>query len=124
MALTVRGDGTGSAFLVQSAWWNDYHDLLTGAMTDQSVFLKYTPGGSTGLPTLKVQAGTNSSNAVEVLDNSGTLQFKIDKTGIPKDGSGNSYAVMKGSGATAGRQIFVGTATPTGANEGDIWIKA
>lgn len=37
MALTLRGDGTGTAYLVNSSWWNDYYQLLTGGMTDQPV---------------------------------------------------------------------------------------
>lgn len=40
MALTVRQNGQyvgGQPNTASAAWWNDYHDLLTGAMTDQDL---------------------------------------------------------------------------------------
>lgn len=40
MPLTVRTNGSGSSNLVNSSWWNDYHDLLTGVMQDQEVSIK------------------------------------------------------------------------------------
>jgi hypothetical protein len=40
MALTVRVDGSvvgGQPNTATAQWWNDYHDLLTGLMTDQDL---------------------------------------------------------------------------------------
>lgn len=44
-------------------------------------------------------------------------------SGTPQIG-GKSIPFMVATVGTVGRQIFVGTTTPSGANEGDIWIKA
>lgn len=38
MALTLRTNGTGGG-IVSAAWWNDFYNLLTGAMNDQAVTL-------------------------------------------------------------------------------------
>lgn len=38
MALTLRSNGVGGG-LVNSGWWNDYYNLLTGVMTDQPVVI-------------------------------------------------------------------------------------
>lgn len=43
MSLTVRVDGEavgGTPNTIFAAWFNDYHDLLTGAMSDQPITLK------------------------------------------------------------------------------------
>lgn len=37
MPLTFRQNGSGSQNLVTAQWWNDYYNLLTGQMKDQSV---------------------------------------------------------------------------------------
>ncbi|GHO55531.1 hypothetical protein [Ktedonobacter robiniae] len=64
MALIVRQNGTGAANLVQAQWFNDYYNLLTGAMADQPVTINntlmlkqiaYTPPAA---PTLALVAGT------------------------------------------------------------------
>lgn len=40
MALTVRTNGSGSTNIITAAWFNDYYNLLTGAMQDQEVNIK------------------------------------------------------------------------------------
>src|SRR5271157_3547791 len=39
MALTQRTNGSGSANIIQAAWWNDYYNLFTGAMSDQPIHI-------------------------------------------------------------------------------------
>lgn len=64
MALTVRTNGSGSSNLVTASWWNDYYNLLTGAMQDQEVTIKnnlvLTAIGAspTAAPTGNVISGT------------------------------------------------------------------
>jgi hypothetical protein len=67
MALTVRVDGSvvgGQPNTATAAWWNDYHDLLTGAMTDQDLAPKadllLAPIGAapTAAPSATSAAGT------------------------------------------------------------------
>lgn len=40
MALTFRTNGSSAPNLVGAAWWNDYYNLLTGAMQDQEVTIQ------------------------------------------------------------------------------------
>lgn len=40
MALTVRSNGSTSANIITASWFNDYYNLLTGAMQDQEVTIK------------------------------------------------------------------------------------
>lgn len=116
MALVVRATGN----VINATDPNQYHDLLTGVMTDQPVTLNIGSGTSP-LLTLK---GSAAVDRLQVLDTAGALQFKVTSGGLPQDGSGHNYPVMVATTGTVGRQIFVGTTTPTGANEGDIWVKA
>ena len=122
MALTVRTNGSGGSNIIAAAWWNDYYNLLTGAMTDQPVTLSYAPGSAGSTPTLKLVTNGNA----DLLQgfNGATEQFSINSIGAAYQGA-HPYVVMLATGtATAGRQLFTGTTTPTGANEGDIWVKA
>ena len=57
MALTAQQNGTtvgGNPNQIRASWFNDYKDLLTGAMNDQPVTLNYRPGSGT-TPTLTLQ---------------------------------------------------------------------
>lgn len=66
MPLTVQQDGSvvgGNPNTVVAKWWNDYHDLLTGVMTDQDVTLAtdliLKPiGTAPAAPSAVAQAGT------------------------------------------------------------------
>jgi hypothetical protein len=63
MALTLRTNGSSGVNLVTAQWWNDYYNLLTGAMTDQIVTLKTDVlvealGTYPIAPTLALAAGT------------------------------------------------------------------
>ena len=65
MPLTIQQDGSvvgGQPNTVVATWWNDYHDLLTGAMTDQDVTLHTDLilgplGANPAAPTATAQAG-------------------------------------------------------------------
>lgn len=64
MPLTVRTNGSGGSNIIQAAWWNDYYNLLTGAMTDQEVsitnllILKAISAAPGSAPTLALASGT------------------------------------------------------------------
>lgn len=66
MPLTIRQDGSvvgGQPNTVVAQWWNDYHDLLTGLMTDQDVTLSTDlilkpMAALPAAPTAAAQAGT------------------------------------------------------------------
>lgn len=64
MPLTVRSNGSTSANIITSAWFNDYYNLLTGAMQDQEVTIKNVlilqaiGGAPAAAPTAAVVAGT------------------------------------------------------------------
>lgn len=117
MALVTRSTGN----IIQATDVDQFLNALTGVMTDQPYTLSYSPGGAGAIPTLKL---VSNGNADLLQGYQGvTKEFYVDKTGAIFQGS-NGYTVMVPTIGTAGRQIFVGTTTPTGANEGDIWIKA
>ena len=65
MALTLRTNGSSGVNLVSAQWWNDYYNLLTGVMTDQTVTLKTDLvlqsilSGTIAAPTLALATGTN-----------------------------------------------------------------
>lgn len=151
MALTVRGDGTGTAFLVSSSWWNDYYDLLTGAMTDQPV----TISNKVTLKTTNAQLawnGTLSGSNRVILDANPTdastkewqLLYKTNShltiynhddsltlMDIPPSGPVDfPQGVTKASGVIptvvnswGASKITVGPTTPGSAVKGDVWIK-
>lgn len=67
MALTVRANGSmvgGQPNNATASWWNDYHDLLTGGMTDQDItpladlVLAPVIGAPSSAPTLGLLSGS------------------------------------------------------------------
>lgn len=63
MALTLRTNGSSGVNLVTASWWNDYYDLLTGAMVDQIItfqtdMIVQAQTSTPGAPTLALAAGT------------------------------------------------------------------
>lgn len=122
MALTIRANGSNPDNLIGASWFNDYYDLVTGAMTDQPVTLDYAPGSAGATPTLTLK--TNGNGDLLQGYNGASKVFVLAKDGSLADGSNDFYALLVGTGATAGRRIFVGPTTPSGAQEGDLWVKA
>lgn len=122
MALTLRGDGTGSAFLVSSGWWNDYYNLLTGVMTDQPVTLKYTPGASGSIPVLKL---SSNGNAPLVQGFNGVTQkYQVDASGnVTASGSVSQFGdKLVGSGSTHPGMISSDSSIGLGS-AGDVIFK-
>ena len=64
MPLTLRSNGSSSANIITSQWFNDFYNLLTGSMQDQEVTLKNNlalnaiGAGPSVAPTLALAAGT------------------------------------------------------------------
>ena len=113
MALTVRGDGTGTAFQVNSTWWNDYHDLLTGSMHDQPVTLNYRPGSGT-TPTLLIK-GDGSGKLIRGLKTDDTTEaFSIDS-----NGNAVFLGTVSAGGATAWTSANDGTGSGLDADKLD-----
>ena len=120
MPLTVRSNGTGGG-IVSAAWWNDYYNLLTGAMNDQAVALNYRPGSANGLATLTLKGDgnnplllgydTDNTTVTTTLDHSGnlTLSGNINTpatlNAIPAalPGATTSYLIVRVSGNASGR---------------------
>lgn len=143
MPLTVRQNGTtvgGQPNNATASWWNDYYDLLTGAMTDQPVTLGNTltvSGHVTFDTALWISPQTTYGSTFPVL----TLGLGDNDTGINWLGDGHLSVTCNGTSqldVAAGKalgfmvldsgtprmvHVFIGTSTPVGAVEGDIWIK-
>jgi hypothetical protein len=115
MALTVRGDGTGGIYLVGSAWWNDYYDLLTGAMHDQPVELNYRPGSGTAGNTLTLKGDGFNFLLKGLKTDNATTAFSIDSNGA---------MVLAGGLAIAGTLTGVTSLTMAGALSGVTTIGA
>lgn len=119
MPLTVRSNGSLSANIITSSWFNDYRDLLTGAMTDQEVTIKNNvviqaiSGPPATAPTLAVVAGTGlgigaykylvtfTSPDGETI--SGPNATATTTTGNQKV---NLTAIATGSTGTTGRKVY------------------
>ncbi len=120
MPLTRRADGTQAVNQVYASWWNDFMDLLTGAMTDQNVTIgnvvKVTRQGSTsqGTDFYQMQATTNAAHQYNLYIG-GSGEFGIwDGTAAAAMLSGTA------SGLTlAGNLTLTGT-TLTAGNKGNI----
>jgi hypothetical protein len=121
MALTRRGDGTGAAFQVSSAWWNDYYDLLTGAINDQPVSLYFAPGSASTSPALRLRAGTNATNILEAYNNANTKVLQLTVAGVLKDGSGTPYATVPGGAGPI--HVAPAASPPTPAADYELWVK-
>lgn len=118
MALTTQQNGTtvgGLSNQARASWWNDFKDLLTGVMNDQSVALNYRPGSGTtptltlkgdGFgPLLKAFKPDNTTQAA-LLDSNGNLTILGNFT---LSGSGG----MTWNGTLGGANKAVLTMVPT-----------
>lgn len=137
MPLKVRYDGSfvgGQPNNATASWWNDFHDLLTGVMTDQPVTLgnTFSVTGNTWLspqtshgatfPALTVGIGDNDTGINWIGD--GHLQVLANNAAQLDVTAGKALGFMVlDSGTQRMVHIFIGTSTPVGAVEGDIWIK-
>ena len=61
MALTVQTNGSGPSNIIQASWFNDYYNLLTGAMHDQPVTLDYRHGSANSTPANHSEAWCGSA---------------------------------------------------------------
>lgn len=91
-----------------------------GDLTANFLQVNGTGNGLYVVHNVYVQGSTSLDNANITTDGSGNLTVGGN---VNSNGKHVPYLVPTG-GSTAGRQIFTGTSTPSGANEGDIWIKA
>lgn len=128
MPLTVRTDGTGSTNLITAQWFNDYHDLLTGAMADQPVTvnndltLKGVTFTTPTAPTLALAAGSAmgvGSYTYAVSFQMGNGQTLPGATASITTTTGNQEvtltAIPLGPTGTTARIVYrskVGTSTP------------
>lgn len=140
MALTRRGDGTGAAFQVNSAWWNDYYDLLTGAMTNQPVTIANTitslvaavPGTITSYLQVKV-SGEGNGRASVGLNNNGSGNLRLGNSGggyaveLTTDGTTlllNGKALpIQGSHSAGQPKLSYGTGVPAALDANEIYFQ-
>lgn len=139
MALSRKTDGTGAANLVTAAWWNDFYDLLTGAMSDQPVtianqvtsnklqvnnqtWLNPQTAYGSAFPTITLAIGDNDTGFNWVGD--GHLQLVVNNSvwGDWQPNKGMQFVVLD-SGVPKLIRIYIGTTQPSSPSEGDIWIK-
>lgn len=112
MALTLRSNGSGSSNLINASWFNDFYNLLTGAMTDQPVTLANT---------LSLTPATNNSPTANVVLPSAPTGDIITYGSQVTGDTGNRIGMYIGStgyggikgGAGAGSTAFL-FATSTG----------
>ena len=139
MALTRRADGTQPINLVNSTWWNDFYDLLTGVMSDQPVTISNTLTTNK----LKVNSLTWLDPQTAYGANFGTITLAIgdNDSGLNWLADGHLQLVVNGSpwmdwqvghpggivafdsGTPRMIHLYVGTSAPASPSEGDIWIK-
>jgi hypothetical protein len=117
MALTLRTDGSSAPNLVGAAWWNDYYDLLTGAMNDQPVYLYYQPASGSNPPALKLQTNGNA-DLLKGFNSGGTNVFQVDSNGNVT--ASGTLAVTGAATFSAG--VTVSSAVITGAHSATITI--
>lgn len=105
MALTVRADGQ----TIHSNWVNDYHDLLTGAMTDQPVTLK------TGLTVSAIGAAPAAPSAAATTGTTlGIGVYKHAVTFVAADGGETLAGAQSTVTTSSGNQAVALTLIPTG----------
>lgn len=112
MPLTVQVDGAtanGQPNTIMAKWFNDYHDLLTGIMTDQLVTLKTATraraiGGPPAAVTLAVAAGTTLGI--------GTYQYHM--TFVDSTGGESAQGAVASITTTSGNQAVNLSALPLG----------
>ncbi len=108
MPLTVRQDGNTAANIIHAQWFNDYYNLLTGAMTDQEVTIAQNVifkaiGGPPAAPTLAAVAG----NGLGV----GAYQYAV--TFETQDGSSALGTAASVTTTTGSQEVSI-TAIPIG----------
>lgn len=109
MALTVRTNGSAGINIIQASWFNDFYNLLTGAMADQPVTLKPNAtlqaiAGPPAAPALGLAAGTNLGI--------GGYQYAVTYT--TADGGETLIGTTASVTTTSGNQSVSVTAIPTG----------
>jgi hypothetical protein len=100
--LSTRTDGEAQG-TIDSHWYNDFMQVLTGAMNDQPLYLYYEPSVGTNPPALKLQTNGNA-HLLTGLTSAGATAFDFDASGnltagklsfdggdITSDGSGDLY---------------------------------
>lgn len=108
MALTRRADGTAPVNQVFAAWWNDFYDLLTGAMTDQAITIASTTAtrltrvGSTSVETPLLSLKTTVSAAHEYdlrVDTNGNIKlYDVTQGGAVLYGGKNGLTMVPSGG--------------------------
>lgn len=128
MALTLRSNGSLSTNIITSQWFNDFYNLLTGAMSDQPVYinngitLKQITYTTPTAPTLALHAGTSMgigsytyaisfgmSNGLSVPGTTATITTTTGNQQV------NLTAIATGPTGTNYRNIYrskVGTTSP------------
>lgn len=101
MALTRRLDGNQSNNLVTSQWWNDFYDLLTGAMTDQAVSI------ANNLTAKKFVANGTLSAANQVADLQQNFGIFSDNTATTFGGA-TSRLWFQAGGTTGTQEMHLG----------------
>jgi hypothetical protein len=94
---------------------------FSGAVSAGSLVLSGGISGATSVAMGGALTGATTGAFSSNVTITGTLQV----TGNLQDASGtHNYPIMVATTGTVGRQIYVGTSTPSSPNEGDIWVKA
>ena len=119
MPLKIQQDGSqvgGQPNTVLAAWWNDYHDLLTGVMTDQDVTLSTDlilkpMGAIPTAPTAVAQAGAGLGiGAYQYL----IVFAKAGQAGYSGLGASASVTTTSGNQAVGLSNIAIGPAGTSG----------
>lgn len=119
MPLTIQQDGStvgGQPNTVVAKWWNDYHDLLTGAMTDQDVTLSTDlilkpMSALPAAPTANAQAGTGLGIGVYQY---AIVFAKVGQLGFSGLGATTSVTTASGNQAVGLSNIPLGPAGTSG----------
>ena len=112
MALTLRTNGSAGVNLVTAQWWNDYYNLVTGAMSDQTVTFKTDVvlqsilSGSIAAPTLALATGTT----LGIGSYSYFVTFVDGNSGETSQANGTVASTT----TTSGNQSVALSAIPTG----------
>jgi hypothetical protein len=108
--LSTRVNGTSQG-TIDANWYNDFMQVLTGAMNDQPIFIYYEPSAGSNPPALKLQTNGNA-DLLQAYNSGGTEVFSVDSSGIA-----HSYERFEWDMTLGGsNQIILKIAPPDGTN--------
>ncbi len=92
LKIVVNGNGVGNT--IDASWWNNYHDLLTGVMTDTPLIFNFQGSGTV----LTLVAGASATSALNAFSGADTeAWFQL----LP------NYKVAMGPGGSAVADVLM-----------------